>query len=232
MRKPRREADGRRRRCDSAGARHGAATAGSPATASTATGACTGRSGAGTHGCALTTGGRRTASRSPHRHTRARGSAQPPGASCASATGRRARPGSIVIDRVADTEVELGWGAERRRQLARSSATAIFRNGAPVAQVAAPSIVRRQPRARHRLPLHGRGRRQLGLRRAGHAAGADQDRDAAADARQAARVHARHHRRELRRPAAPLPADRHGLPDVLRLPREHAARSSARTTRW
>ena len=91
---------------------------------------------------------------------------------------------------------------------------AVYRNGVLLGMPAQHRLPGPQPGAGDAVPLHGRRDRRrrspLARQRAGH-----DDAGAAARHRARLRLHARHDRRELRGHAAPLPADRRDLADLL-----------------
>ena len=91
---------------------------------------------------------------------------------------------------------------------------------------------RSQPRARHELPVHRRRGRHAGIHERRHRAGVGHDRAAGGHAGTGARLPARVHRRELPRPPAPLPPDRHRVPDLLRVPRRGRRGHRRATIRW
>ena len=105
-------------------------------------------------------------------------------------------------------------GTPRTTPTARSAATPSTATACCSACRSSTGLPRPQPRARHAVPLHGRGdrRRQppLARQRARHDHAGPAPRH-----RARLRLHARHDEPELRGPAAPLPADLDRLADLL-----------------
>ena len=137
--------------------------------------------------------------------------------------------GHLVAAKPTETSVFLAWRPARRGD-GHMAGYRVYRNGEVRAADAAHALHRPSPLRGHGLPvLRARGRHE----RHPGASLADRppdDAHPAADNGERDGVHPRVRRRELRRPAAPLHAHRHDLPDVLQLHahgRDHRRRRPA-----